>query len=272
MPLTVTTDPDEIVALVEPLLAADPVRNTVISSVIAGLRGEDAAGWCAHRSGDASVLAVRSQRHTPVHVSAGWDDLAPLADALAALASMTAVGGPVLAVQSLVSALEARGLVVAARIAERLFRLDDLAAPADVPGAPRLASLEDLTLYTDWYEAFLMEAFGRLPDGFDRARLVEPGGLRSRAWLWIDGTGAACSMAVRQPAAFGVSRIGPVYTPPELRGRGYGAAATAAATRDVLGDGAVPVLYTDLANATSNKIYQRLGYYPVEDRAHVAFS
>jgi len=32
------------------------------------------------------------------------------------------------------------------------------------------------------------------------------------------------------------------------------------------------VLYTDVANPTSNKIYQRLGYYPVEDRAHVAFS
>jgi predicted GNAT family acetyltransferase len=47
---------------------------------------------------------------------------------------------------------------------------------------------------------------------------------------------------------------------------------TAAATRDVLNEAAVPVLYTDVANPTSNKIYQRLGYYPVEDRAHVAFS
>jgi predicted GNAT family acetyltransferase len=79
-------------------------------------------------------------------------------------------------------------------------------------------------------------------------------------------------MAARHPVTFGVARIGPVYTPPALRGRGYGSAATAAATRDVLEEAAVPVLYTDLANPTSNKIYQQLGYYPVEDRAHVRFS
>jgi hypothetical protein len=47
---------------------------------------------------------------------------------------------------------------------------------------------------------------------------------------------------------------------------------TAEATRDVRRDAAVPVLYTDLANATSNKIDLQLGYYPVEDRAHVGFS
>jgi predicted GNAT family acetyltransferase len=79
-------------------------------------------------------------------------------------------------------------------------------------------------------------------------------------------------MAARHPVAFGVARIGPVYTPPGLRGRGYGSAVTAEATRDVRRDAAVPVLYTDLANATSNKIYLQLGYYPVEDRAHVGFS
>jgi predicted GNAT family acetyltransferase len=60
-----------------------------------------------------------------------------------------------------------------------------------------------------------------------------------------------------------------VYTPPKQRCRGYGSAVTAAATRAVLEAGAVPVLYTDLANTTSNRIYQELGYYPVEDRLHV---
>ncbi len=79
-------------------------------------------------------------------------------------------------------------------------------------------------------------------------------------------------MAWRRAVSFGVSRVGPVYTPPAQRGHGYGSAATAAATGDVLAEGATPVLYTDLANATSNKIYQRLGYYPVEDRAHVEYA
>jgi predicted GNAT family acetyltransferase len=32
------------------------------------------------------------------------------------------------------------------------------------------------------------------------------------------------------------------------------------------------LLFTDLANATSNAIYQRLGYRPVEDRIELSFS
>jgi predicted GNAT family acetyltransferase len=63
--------------------------------------------------------------------------------------------------------------------------------------------------------------------------------------------------------------IGPVYTPPPQRGRGYGSAVTALATRSILEEGAVPVLFTDLANPTSNKIYQALGYQAVEDRVIV---
>ncbi len=31
------------------------------------------------------------------------------------------------------------------------------------------------------------------------------------------------------------------------------------------------VLFTDRANATSNALYQRLGYQPVEDRLEVSF-
>jgi predicted GNAT family acetyltransferase len=62
------------------------------------------------------------------------------------------------------------------------------------------------------------------------------------------------------------TRIGPVYTPPELRGRGYGSALTAAVTERLLGSGLrFCFLYTDLANPTSNSIYQRIGYRPVSD-------
>jgi len=40
----------------------------------------------------------------------------------------------------------------------------------------------------------------------------------------------------------------------------------------VLADGAIPVLFTDLANPVSNRIYPPLGYYPVEDRLFVRFT
>jgi len=68
-------------------------------------------------------------------------------------------------------------------------------------------------------------------------------------------------------------RVGPVYTPPELRGHGYASAATAEVSRAALAAGAEEVLlYTDLANPVSNAIYQRIGYQQVEDRVVLSFS
>lgn len=71
----------------------------------------------------------------------------------------------------------------------------------------------------------------------------------------------------------GMIRVGPVYTPPELRGHGYASAVTADVSRRAREAGADEVLlYTDLANPTSNSIYQNIGYRAVEDRVVLAFS
>ncbi|NDZ98825.1 GNAT family N-acetyltransferase, partial [Streptomyces sp. SID10116] len=75
------------------------------------------------------------------------------------------------------------------------------------------------------------------------------------------------------PRIAGQVRVAPVYTPADLRGRGYGGAATAAVTRAALDAGAAQVLlFTDLANPTSNRLYQRLGYRPVADFAQWDFT
>jgi predicted GNAT family acetyltransferase len=56
-------------------------------------------------------------------------------------------------------------------------------------------------------------------------------------------------------------RVGPVYTPPACRGRGYASAAVASLSQRLLDDGASRcMLFTDLSNPTSNKIYDALGY------------
>ena len=69
------------------------------------------------------------------------------------------------------------------------------------------------------------------------------------------------SLAGHTAQVAGSVRVGPVYTPPEHRRRGYGAAVTAATTLHALADGATQVvLFTDLANPVSNSIYQAIGY------------
>jgi predicted GNAT family acetyltransferase len=68
-------------------------------------------------------------------------------------------------------------------------------------------------------------------------------------------------------------RINMVYTPPQLRGRGYASNAVAGLTRHLLVSGRKFVfLYTDLDNPTSNKIYRQLGYEPVVEISEVDFS
>lgn len=89
--------------------------------------------------------------------------------------------------------------------------------------------------------------------------------------LWEqDGQPVSLAGLTRQVA--GQVRVGPVYTPPGHRGRGYGGAATWAVSQAALDAGAAQVvLFTDLANPTSNALYQRLGYQPVADRLVLAF-
>ena len=72
--------------------------------------------------------------------------------------------------------------------------------------------------------------------------------------------------------SYGVSRLGPVYTPPEHRGRGYASSAVAEVSRLILADGARACLFTDQANPTSNRIYQQLGYRAVVDMAQLVLA
>jgi predicted GNAT family acetyltransferase len=71
----------------------------------------------------------------------------------------------------------------------------------------------------------------------------------------------------------GVARVSWVYTPGPLRRRGYAAACVAALSQQVLDRGAEAVmLYTDLANPTSNAVYQRIGYRAVGDAVDLRFT
>jgi GNAT superfamily N-acetyltransferase len=151
----------------------------------------------------------------------------------------------------------------------RLFQLGQLTPPSpSPPGAARVATATDHDLLESWLAAFREELadLGGPGDGMIEDRLSH-GGLT----LWEVG-GAAVSLAGCSRPAEGVVRLGPVYTPPEYRGRGYGGAVTAAVSQAALDAGAAyEVLFTDLANPTSNALYQRLGYQPVEDRVVLKF-
>ncbi|MFD7440774.1 GNAT family N-acetyltransferase [Streptomyces sp. NPDC059909] len=151
----------------------------------------------------------------------------------------------------------------------RLFRLGELTPPDPAPeGRARPATVEEIPFAADWLSAFKVDVGGEAADCTDAARTRVSDG---RLLFWEAG-GRPVAMAGVSPVAAGQARIAPVYTPPELRGRGYAGAATVAATRLAQRSGASEVLlFTDLANPTSNALYQRLGYRPVTDHLELVF-
>jgi predicted GNAT family acetyltransferase len=89
--------------------------------------------------------------------------------------------------------------------------------------------------------------------------------------LW-EVRGVPVSMAMLRAPAAGVSRIGPVFTPQDRRRNGFGSAATAAAAELAVRRGVTDVvLFADLANPTSNAIYQNIGFQAVADSVRIDF-
>ncbi|HJQ43609.1 MAG TPA: GNAT family N-acetyltransferase [Jatrophihabitantaceae bacterium] len=268
MPLRTTSDPAEVEAVITPALEADPVRNNILSTIRSVIRAGAGEPWCAY---DGDALAVRGRPDTPVTLAGQWGAVDELAAELATFEQLDAVGGSVADVERVAAEMSARGRAELSRMSERLFRLDRLIEPAPVQGQARLATEDDVPEAARLFVDCMAEIWGRADDEAAAAEMVR-GAITTtaRLWFWeIDGT--VVSFANGRVPAFGVARVGPVFTPPDLRGRGYASAVTAAASRDILEHDAVAVLYTDLANPTSNRIYQALGYVPVEDRLHVQY-
>ena len=182
--------------------------------------------------------------------------------------SLPGVVGPKERAAQFATAWEAvTGATARRGLAQRIFHVDRVDPPRAVPGRMRPYEPADRELAARWADAFSAEA---LPENapqpesaeeFVERREQDPdGGLV----FWED-RGPVCLAGYGGLTPNGI-RIGPVYTPPELRGHGYASALTAALTQRLLDGGRrFCFLFTDLANPTSNSIYQRIGYRPVGD-------
>jgi predicted GNAT family acetyltransferase len=132
-----------------------------------------------------------------------------------------------------------------------------------------VAAEADAALLTRWLGDFHQESSGARAG--DLAAAVRDRLSYAGFTLWQTADGPVAMAGLSRPVAR-MTRVGPVYTPSALRGRGYASALTAAVSQRALDAGAEEVvLFTDLANPVSNSIYQHIGYRPVEDRVVLAF-
>ena len=155
-----------------------------------------------------------------------------------------------------------------------VYALERVQSVPLAPGRSRSATPDDLPLLLDWMVAFGEEVLeeddpGRAEarEGIEQRLASANGGID----LWEDEGEIVSLSGWGGPTPNGI-RIGPVYTSPERRGHGYATALVAKQSQALLDAGRrFCFLYTDLANPTSNAIYERIGYVKVAESAMVAF-
>ena len=246
--------------------AVDPMQTNLIGSiaegVVAGRRYDSELWLTVHDRREVVGAAVRT---APYSLVAGAMP-APAAEALGDHLRMRrqplpGINGPEQVVTTVAQRL---GHPIQVRMRDVLRVLDVLEDPPVAPGAARRATPPDAGLVLRWQEDFLIEAGlpVHLPDEEALALVL------ARLWLWeVDGVPVAMAGHAPVVAVPGglVGRIGPVYTVPAWRRRGIGAASTAVVTRELQSQGARVMLYADAANATSNGVYERLGFRAVAE-------
>ncbi|HEY2354735.1 MAG TPA: GNAT family N-acetyltransferase [Gaiellaceae bacterium] len=274
------TDAADFLAQAEPLLLADEARHNLLLGLAGTIRDTPDLYLERHMwlvmDGDRPVAAAL--RTPPYNLILGRPAsdaaLAALADAVAGQDLPGLVGATPEAEAFANLWTERTGATPTLGMRQGVYALDEVAALPPVPGEPRVATMADRELVLGWWIAFGDEVLHEGGPGRERAdasvdhKLSSP---ESGVLLWED-EGATVSLAGwGGPTPNGI-RVGPVYTPPELRGRGYATAVTADLSRRQLASGRrFCFLYTDLANPTSNAIYERIGYRRVCESAEFRF-
>ncbi|WP_330949136.1 GNAT family N-acetyltransferase [Virgibacillus sp. MG-45] len=143
-----------------------------------------------------------------------------------------------------------------------IYQLDKLETPALVEGRLVLAKECDLPLIANWLFQFGKETgiHTTREQAHTTARYFIA---KQSAFLWKVNNDPVCMVNNARTTRNGAT-INAVFTPDKFKRNGYASSAVAALSEHLLKCGKQFCnLYTDLANPTSNGIYQKIGYKQV---------
>lgn len=153
-------------------------------------------------------------------------------------------------------------------MSQGLYRLDSVEDIDMATGRMREATVADQAQLEAWYSAFEAESGLRSSPPEKVTKAVQTMLEREEAVFWeVDGQVVSCAKHAR-PTENGIT-VSFVYTSPSARGKGYARSLVANLSRQLLETKSFCVLYTDLTNPTSNKIYREVGYQQIMDSAWV---
>ena len=262
-----------------PFLGRDEARNnlqlSILDAVLGGRYQEAVLVAALDAAGEVGAVLLR----TPP-----WPLLLPSGCAPPALEASLAwmlahdpgapgITGPLPEVADAAARWAARlGIAVRRRMHQGVYALRAVRTRERAAGRMRLAAEGDRGRIVPWLHAFQLEAMRRIETEAETAFASFVGHAVRRLYLWEDEAGGAVSLAGRSGRTPNGVRIGPVYTPPEHRGHGYGEALVAAVSQRELEDGAQACyLYTDLDYGASNRLYLRVGYEKIGESAEMRF-
>lgn len=266
-------DPIAFRRMADPLLLEHEAANNLILGVSSDAAGdpdnEPFRGWVVLRENVVVAAAAQTPPHNLILARS------PSRQAIDVIASnvtdVPGVTGTLPEVNAFVASHPERRRTMR----QGIYRLTEVRSSYETNGC-RQASLSERDLLVDWMVEFTAEVAphvtgrDRASTGIDR-RLRGPVDVAGIWLLEIDDEPVAMS-GYRGPTPNGI-RVGPVYTPPELRGNGYASRLVATLSQWLLDSGRqFCCLYTDLANPTSNAIYRRIGYEMVAEATEYSFN
>ncbi|MDE0581878.1 GNAT family N-acetyltransferase [Planococcus sp. A6] len=152
-----------------------------------------------------------------------------------------------------------------------LYRIDAVRKKlAKSPGSWRVANRLDAPLLVDWYQLFGVDTGIGNPSQEEAEEKIADFISRKEVFLWEDEGRVVSCMKKARPSKHGIT-VSFVFTPKELRKKGYARTLVAEVTEELLNEYDFAMLYTDLANGTSNKIYQEIGYEQIANPVHLKF-
>ena len=230
-----------------------------------GLLASGGSAYVVRRHGVRCVLAHAGRRASlSLAPTATAEDLRQLGELLPD--TVVSITGPAPWTRELAQQLARRlGRVAELKDCMRLYRLTRVDPPG-VPGELVALGEQDESWLVGWMLEFFREA---LP--FERLQPEEVAAscrsklLQGDFFAWRAEGRLVSAAALTRPTPRGVC-LSSVFTPQELRGRGYASAVSAALSQHALDGGKLfCVLYADRDNAISNAVYQKIGYRAIAE-------
>ena len=156
---------------------------------------------------------------------------------------------------------------------QAVYEVTDVIMPDHDQGLMILATTAHEPIVFEYVLGFIQDCFPNDPHPQERAREMCDRHLRNQSlFLWKNTHQNIVSMAAVVRESKTASTLSLVYSPPRFRGAGYASRLVASLSQVRLNQGKSRCnLLADLANSTSNSIYQKIGYQKIGELHRYAF-